>query len=102
MNVLSSNLHENGMYLIPTTEPGANMKAQEELGKKMDGKPYATVTYINSFSNSMTMPIVRGFIVDLVLVILLISILVRGGLPSFFGIFTGSLAVALFAFLWRV
>jgi len=30
----------------------------------------------------------------------LISILVRGGLPSFIGIFTGAISVGLFTFLW--
>ena len=31
----------------------------------------------------------------------MISILVRGGLPSFTGIFTGCMAVGLFTFLWQ-
>ncbi len=33
-------------------------------------------------------------------VVLLISILVRGGLPSFIGIFTGAISVGIFTFLW--
>jgi hypothetical protein len=42
---------------------------------------------------------IMGFVIDIVLVLLLISILVRGGLPSAMGIFTGAIAVGLFSFL---
>jgi hypothetical protein len=48
----------------------------------------------------MVKPMIMGFIIDLILVLLLISILVRGGLPSFVGIVTGSIAVGVFSFLW--
>jgi hypothetical protein len=101
INVLSTTLKEDGMYLVPTTEPGADMKARDELAKKMDGKPYAGIIYVKSFETGMTKPIIRGFLIDLALVLLMISILVRGGLPSFTGIFTGCIAVGLFTFLWQ-
>lgn len=101
ISMLSSTLKEDGMYLVPTTEPGTGMKAQNEMAKKMDGKPFAGIMYVKSYESSMTKPIIRGFLIDLALVLLIISILVRGGLPSFTGIFTGCIAVGLFAFLWQ-
>jgi hypothetical protein len=101
ISTLSSTLKEDGMYLVPNLEPGASMKAHQEFSKNMDGKPHAGIVYVHQYDSDMTKPIIRGFIVDLVLVILMISILVRGGLPSFMGIFTGCIAVGLFTFLWQ-
>ena len=43
---------------------------------------------------------IRGFLVSFVLVLLLVIILTKGGLPGFAGFFTGSLGVGVFTFLW--
>ena len=95
----SSNLDE-GMYMLPNTKPGTTMKEQQDFMKQNEGKPWAWVFYSKSMSTSMTKPMIMGFVIDLILVVLLISILVRGGLPSFTGIFTGAIAVGIFTFLW--
>jgi hypothetical protein len=100
ISVLSSTLTEEGMYLVPTSPPGTSMDDKTKMMKERVGKPYASIMYVKSFSNGMTTPIIRGFLTDLLLVVLMISIMVRGGLPSFTGIFTGCIAVGLFAFLW--
>jgi len=99
LSALSSSNLEDGMYMLPNTQPGATMQEQQNLMQQNEGKPWARIVYVKSMSTNMTTPIVTGFIVDIILVVLLISILVRGGLPSFTGIFTGSVAVALFSFL---
>ena len=96
INMLSSTITEEGTYMLPTTPPGSDMKAEEELMKTMKGKPFATITYKKSWDDNMARPMITGFVIDFILVILLISILTRGGLPTFIGIFTGSIAVALF------
>ena len=101
LSALSSSNMEDGMYMLPTTQPGATMQEQQNLMQQNEGKPWARIVYVKSMSTSMTTPIIIGFIVDIILVVLLISILVRGGLPSFTGIFTGAIAVALFSFLWE-
>ena len=44
--------------------------------------------------------VIIGFLVDVILVVLVISILTRGGLPGFIGIFTGAIAIGVFSFLW--
>ena len=51
-------------------------------------------------NTDLTMSLVRGFLVDLVLVLLLVIILTKGGLPNFWEFFTGSLAVGVFTFIW--
>jgi hypothetical protein len=101
INVLSSTLKEDGVYMVPTVPPGTNMKDANKMMEERNGKPYAGIMYVTSFSSDMTKPIIRGFLIDFLLVVLLISILVRGGLPSYTGIFTGCIAVGLFTFLWQ-
>jgi hypothetical protein len=100
ISTLSSTLTEDGKYLLPTTPPGTSEKDKQEMMKNMEGKPWASVVYEKSFDSNMTSSIIMGFVTDIILVVLLISILVRGGLPSFVGIFTGSIAVGVFSFLW--
>lgn len=100
LSTLNSANLEDGMYMLPNAKPGASMDEHQDLMKQNEGKPWAWVIYSNKMNIGMTGPMVIGFIVDLVLVILLISILVRGGLPSFMGIFTGAIAVGVFTFLW--
>ncbi len=98
--MLSSTLKEDGTYMLPTTKPGASMDEMNALGEQMKGKPWAVVTYKTSYDNSMSTPMIRGFIIDLILVILLISILTRGLTPGFLSIVTGAIAVGIFSFLW--
>jgi len=100
LSVLASANLEDGKYMLPNAKPGATMEEQQNLMKQNEGKPWARVLYSKNMSISMTGPMIIGFVVDLILVTLLISILVRGGLPNFTGIFTGAIAVGIFSFLW--
>ena len=100
VSTLSSNLQEDGMYFVPMSPPGSSETQKKEMMEKMKGKPWAWIIYGKSWSSDMTTTMITGFIVDIILVVLIISILVRGGLPSFIGIFTGCIAVGIFAFLW--
>jgi len=99
MSTLSSSLNEDGMYFLPTHKPSASNQEKQDMMKQMSGKPWAWITYGKSWSDNMTTPMIMGFIIDIILVVLLISVLVRGGLPNFIGIFTGAIAVGLFSFL---
>ncbi len=96
---ISSVLKEDGMYMLPTVPPGSSMEEQEALGKRMDGKPWATVMYKTAYVHDMTRPLIRGFLIDLFLVFSLIYILTRGGTPPAIRVFAGSVAVGLFTFL---
>lgn len=100
LNYLSRTFNESGTYMLPTVPPGASQDAMEELGKKMDGKPWATLTYRSSYMNSMTRPMIRGFLVDFVLVLCLIYLLTRAGTPVGVRIFAASIALGLITFLW--
>jgi hypothetical protein len=94
---LSANLKEDGAYMLPNAGPGDD---HDKMVKEMEGKPWATVIYHPSFKSDMVRSMIRGFLVSFVLVLLLVVILTKGGLPNFFGFLTGSLAVGVFTFLW--
>jgi hypothetical protein len=94
---LSANLKEDGAYMLPNA---ATKGDEEKVRKEMEGKPWATVIYHHTFKDNMAMQMVRGFLVSFVLVLLLVIILTKGGMPNFFGFVTGSLAVGVFTFLW--
>lgn len=97
MEVLSSNLTEEGLYMIPSAP---TKKEQEEKVKEMEGKPWASVIYHKKFHMAMAGPMIRGFLVNLFLVISLIYILTRGGVPIARRVFSGSVAMGLAFFLW--
>lgn len=99
INILTSTLKEDGVYMLPTVTPGSSMEAGEELGKKMNDNPWATVMYKSAYKHDMTMPMIRSFLVDLFLVFTLIYVLTRGGTPGGMRVFAGSVAVGLFTFL---
>ena len=97
MNVLSTNITEEGMYMMPSAP---TKKGMEDMKESMKGKPWASVIYHKSFNGEMTMRMIRGFLVDFFLVISLIYVLTRGGTPIARRAFAGSVALGLFTFLW--
>lgn len=97
MDVLTANTKEDGMYMLPSAP---TKKEQQDMMESMEGKPWASIIYHQSFINDMTMSMIRGFLVNFVLVLLLVIILTKGGLPGFNGFLTGSLAVGVFTFLY--
>lgn len=99
MNAISASITEDGTYMLPTVAPGASMDEHQKLMSSMEGKPWATVIYRKAYKIDMVMPLVRGFLIDLVAVILLIYVLTRAGTPTSGKIFAGSIAVGLFTFI---
>ena len=101
LSTLNSSNLEEGTYVMPNSPDNASREQKMDDWKKAEGKPMATITYVKSISTDMATPMIMGFVIDLILVVLMISILVRGGLPNFIGIVTGCIAVAVFSFLWE-
>ena len=97
MSVLSSNIKEDGLYMIPSAP---TKKEQQDMMEKMEGKPWASVIYHNSMKGDMTMRFIRCILVDIFLVISLIYILTRGGTPIGRRVFSGSVAFGLATWLW--
>ncbi|HEY9659169.1 MAG TPA: hypothetical protein V6C65_12000, partial [Allocoleopsis sp.] len=97
LSALSAGLKEEGAYLLPSAP---TMKEQMEVMKNNKGKPWAMVMYHTSLDTDMVTPMIRGFLVDLFLVISLMYVLTRGGTPIGRRIFSGSVAWGLAFFLW--
>ncbi|MES1222688.1 MAG: hypothetical protein ABUT20_44750 [Bacteroidota bacterium] len=97
MTVLTSANLEEGLYMMPSAP---TKKEQEDMVKGMEGKPWASVIYHKEFHMAMAMPMIRGFLVDIFLVISLIYLLTRGGTPIARRVFAGSVALGLSYFLW--
>jgi len=97
MSVLANSNLDEALYMIPSAP---TKKEQQEKVKEMEGKPWASIIYHKEFKMEMAMPMIRGFLVDIFLVISLIYILTRGATPIPRRVFTGSVAIGLFSWLW--
>jgi hypothetical protein len=98
MNVLNARITEEGLYMMPSAP---TKKERMDKMKETEGKPWASVIYRKEMHGDMVMPMIRGFLVDIVLVISLIYIFTRGGAtPVPRRIFAGSVAFGLAFFLW--
>jgi hypothetical protein len=97
MSALSSANLDEGLYMLPSAP---TRDEQEKMMKEMEGKPWASVIYHKTFKADMAMPLIRGFLVDVFLVISLMYILTRGGIPIPRRVFAGSVALGLAFFLW--
>ena len=100
MNALSSNIKEDGQYMIPRTPIGASQEDHEKFMKDMVGKPTAVVAYKTAYEYNMVSSIVRGFLVDLVLVLLLIYVLGKRTDLSLGSVYMATLAIGFIAWLW--
>jgi hypothetical protein len=98
MPVLNSNLEEGGYYM-PAIPENSTMAEHEQAMKDMEGKPWATIQYHKAMENNMTMNMIRGALVNIVMVWLLCWILLRLAKPGFGTIFTASLFTGFIVFL---
>ncbi|MGE5356883.1 MAG: hypothetical protein ACM3PT_11660 [Deltaproteobacteria bacterium] len=82
LQFLTQNLKE-GNYFLPTVPEGT---PQEEAGKAMEnatGKPWAMIQYHDSMSNNMGMNMFRGWVTDLVALLVLCWLLLKFANLSF-------------------
>jgi hypothetical protein len=99
MNFLNSQQLPEGGYVIPSLPDNATMEDHEQLMKTADGKPWVSVQYHNSLNTNMVMNMVRGFITNIILVLLFCWLIKRMSAPGFGTIFGSALIVGLIVFL---
>ena len=102
LNFLGTQLQEEGDYVMPNFPPGTSMQDMQKQGEAFTGKPWARISFHKVYDMNMTMPLVRTFLVDFVLVLLLCWILFEFAKAGFGKIFLCSLIVGLIAFLNQV
>ncbi len=100
MQTLNENIKADGVYILPSAPAGTSMEKMEAIGKANEGKPWAMITYKTKYVNNMPNAMFRGFLIDLVIVLLLISILMKGGAPDMKGAVVGSVIIGIMTFLW--
>ena len=104
LSSISNAVKEEGKYSLPNLGPGATHKEMEELGKRMEGKPWAVLTYHNTYKMDMGMQMARGFLVCLVCVWLCCSVVARQREQSFMPVFLTTLTFGIvsFLFVWYI
>jgi Flp pilus assembly protein TadB len=92
MEVLSENLQE-GSYFLPTVPKDASPEDSKAFMDEQIGKPWATVSYYEAYTNNMGMNMFRGFAVDFLAALLLCWILLQFANLTFSKTVLASLAV---------
>jgi hypothetical protein len=101
LSALSAQVKEDGQYMLPRTPPGASAEEEQKMMEAMQGKPIAIVTYTAAYKNDMTMSMIRGFLVDVVIAVLLIYVAGKHGNLSLGSVYMTTLAVGFIAWLWH-
>ena len=100
LNVMSKSITEDGQYGLPSLAPGYSHKEMEDFGKKMEGKPWALVSYNKALKSDMAMQILRGFLICLICVLLVCTIIGRMGNKRFISVFATTLYMGIICFLF--
>ena len=99
MAYLNSQFAEDGSYLLPNYPKDT---PREEMEKTMDarkGKPWAQIQYHKSLDTNMGANIIRGLIVNIIMVALLCWVFMKISPASFANIFISSILIGLIVFI---
>ena len=75
MQFLNSMNLEEGGYFMPMPKPGSTPEEYEKFANENEGKPWAQLIYHKNNRNDMSLNMIRGLLVDLLLVFLLFGLL---------------------------
>jgi hypothetical protein len=99
MNYLNQQFSEDGSYFLPRYPPGATHEEMEKAMESSVGKPWAQIQYHKTMNMNMGSNILRGLIVNIIMVAFLCWILVKIP-PSGFGIiFMACLFIGIIVFI---
>ena len=102
MSFLDGQGLKDGGYFIPNVPSTASNEEAKLVMKKYDGKPWARIEYHNvakNSTNAMIMNMVRGFLVDVVIVLLFSWLVSKMAAPSLRTIVASALGVGIISFL---
>lgn len=98
LNFLNTQLDKPGQYHLPDLPPGSSNEQHEALMKSMDGKPWALIQYHQAFKMSMGSNMIRGLIVDMLIVAFFCAIISRMNSLNFTAILISALFVGMIVF----
>jgi F0F1-type ATP synthase assembly protein I len=99
LSFLNSQQLKEGGYILPSAPENASMEDHEKLMNSAFGKPWAMIQYHHSQENNMAMNMIRGFLVNFIIVLLFCWLIRRMNAPSAGTIVTSALAVGLIVFM---
>ena len=99
MSTLSSQQLPEGGYFLPRLPKDASSEQQEQWSNEMQGKPWVSIQYHNSFDANMGLNMVRGYLVDVVVVLLLCWMLLRFEALNFTRVLTASIFTGVTVYL---
>ena len=98
MTTLARNLKE-GSYMLPQPPKGSSSEEQKAFMETSAGKPWASISYHESFEGNMGMNMFRAIVVDLLAVFLLVWLLLKFASLDFKTVLLSSLTVGAIAYL---
>ena len=101
MNFLNGQGLKEGGYILPSAPATASRDEVDAAMKASDGKPWARIEYHNSAPNNMKammMNMIRGFLVNVFIVLLFCWLIGKMADPRFGTILASALVVGLIAF----
>ena len=90
-----------GMYVLGQPDPTLSREQQADAMKALDGKPWAVLNYHEKNSMGMAIPMIRGFLVCLVMAFLLFYLFLQQKNPTLINRILLSLAVGMIGFFFE-
>src|SRR4051794_82212 len=102
LQTISSTLKSEGTYYVPMADPSLSQEEKMKYQEQMNGKPWAIVTYHSTMNTDMVLPIVRGFLISFISVLLACLVLRRfdPAYKNFLSVFTSVLTFGAICFIY--
>ncbi len=91
---------EEGKYMMPMPNPALSQDEKYKYHMSTDGKPWMSVSYYHKMNVGMAMPMLRGFLSDVIAGFFLIFLFNAIGSVTLLKSVLHSLAIGLFAFIF--
>ena len=99
MNFLNTQQLPEGGYFLPNIPDNSTSAQREQAMKEAEGKPWAIVQYHHTLKNNMVMNMIRGLLVNIIIVFLFCWLVKKMAAPRFNTIVLSALAIGLIVFL---
>ena len=99
MSFLGNQGMKEGGYFIPGLPDNATWDDHMKAAKTAEGKPWVMIQYHEKMETNMVMNMIRGFLVNIVIVLLFCWLIGKIANPGFSTILGGALAIGVIAFL---
>ena len=81
MNLLTTQFKTTGQYIIPHSDD-TDMESSQKSMEAMKGKPWAVVSYHESYTTNMGANILRGMLTSILLMILVFWVITQNPKPT--------------------